>query len=291
VTESRARLALLAPFALGVVLLVIVPALATFALAFFEYDLLGPPRWVGAENLRALVRDPLFGEALGNSLVFAAAAVPLRLAGALGLALLLHRGFRGARTHRTVAYLPTVVPETAYGLLWLFLLNPLYGPLNALLGAVGLPQPEWLSDPTAAMAAMILIAAFTVGEGFIVALAVRQSLSPELYDLARLEGASAWRTFRRVTLPLMAPVLALLAIRDAAFTLQISFGPAYLLTDGGPERATLFLPLYVYDVGFEQFRYGYGAAMTLAMFAVTLALVGAALLLARRRRLLPSPAR
>lgn len=284
--ERRARLALVAPYAVGVALLVLLPGLVTLGLAFFDYDLLTPPRFIGADNLRELGDDPLFSEALSNSLVFAAAAVPLRLAGALGLALLLHRGFRGVRTHRTLAYLPTVVPETAYGLLWLFLLNPLYGPLNALLGAVGLPQPEWLSDPTAAMAAMVLIAAFTIGEGFIVALAVRQSLSAELYDLARLEGSSAWATFRRVTLPLMGPVLALLAIRDAAFTLQISFGPAYLLTDGGPDRATLFLPLYVYDVGFEQFRYGYGAAMTLTMFAVTLVLIGAAALLARWRRLL-----
>jgi len=283
VSERRARLALLAPYAAGVLVLVVLPAIATFGLALFDYDLLSPPRFAGADNLRELARDPLFAEALGNSLVFAAAAVPLRLAGALGLALLLHRTFRAVRGHRTLAYLPTVVPETAYGLLWLFLLNPLYGPLNALLGAIGLPQPEWLSDPTAAMAAMVLVAAFTIGEGFVVALAVRQSLSGELYDLARLEGSSAGRTFRRVTLPLMAPVLALLAIRDAAFTLQISFGPAYLLTDGGPDRATLFLPLLVYDVGFEQFRYGYGAAMTLSMFVITLSLVGAAALLARRR--------
>ncbi len=105
--------------------------------------------------------------------------------------------------------------------------------------------------------------------------AARQELPAELYALARLEGASPWYVLRTVTLPLMAPVLLLLAVRDVAVTLQASFTATYLLTDGGPDRATLFLPIYVYDVGFEQLRYGYGAAMTLAMFAALLLLVGA----------------
>jgi multiple sugar transport system permease protein len=285
VTESRQRDLMLAPFLVGVVAVIAVPALTTFALSLYEYSLIESPRFVGLDNFRALLEDPLFAEALENSLVLAAIAVPLRLAGALGLALLLARRMRFVGTHRTIAYLPTVVPETAYALLWLFLLNPLFGPVNGLLGAVGLPQPEWLTDPTAAMAAMILIAAFTVGEGFIVALAVRQELPGELYDLARLEGASPLAIFRRVTLPLMAPVLGLLALRDVAFLLQISFAPAYLLTDGGPDVATLFLPLYVFDVGFEQFRYGYAAAMTLTMFLVTLLLAAAAAAIVRTRGL------
>ena len=282
-SHERQRGLMLAPFLIGVVVLVAVPAVTTFALALFEYSLLEPPSFVGLGNLRALLDDPLFAEAIENSLLLALIAVPLRVAGALGLALLLARGFRLVRAHRAIAYLPTVVPETAYALLWLFLLNPLFGPVNGLLGAIGLPQPEWLTDPTAAFAAMVLIAGFTVGEGFVVALAVRQEISDELYELARLEGASPVATLRRVTLPLMAPVLGLLALRDAAFLLQASFAPAYLLTDGGPDLATLFLPVYVFDVGFEQFRYGYAAAMTLTMFAVTVLLALAAALVVRRR--------
>ena len=282
-SDARQRGLMLAPFLVGVVALVAVPAITTFALALFEYSLLEPPRFVGLDNLRALLGDPFFAEALENSLLLAALGVPLRVAGALGMALLLARGFRFAGAHRTIAYLPTVVPETAYALLWLFLLNPLFGPVNGLLGAVGLPQPEWLTDPTAAFAAMVLIAGFTVGEGFVIALAVRLEISSELYDLARLEGASPFAAFRRVTLPLMTPALGLLALRDATFLLQASFAPAYLLTDGGPDLATLFLPVYVFDVGFEQFRYGYAAAMTLSMFAVTVALALVAALVVRRR--------
>ena len=275
---------LLGPYVLGALVLLAVPAVATFTVAFLELDLLGPSRWAGLENFRLLLDDPVFREALVNSLTFAAFAVPLRLLGVLGLALLLHERFRGVGAARTAAYLPTVVPDVAYALLWLFLVNPLFGPINAILGFIGLPQPDWLTTGTGAMATIVLMSGFTIGEGFVVALAARQELPKELYELARVEGAGALHTVRRVTLPLLAPTLGLLAIRDLAFSLQVSFVPAYLLTDGGPDRATLFLPLYAFDVGFEQLRYGYAAAMTLTMFLITAALVLVQIWFARRWR-------
>ncbi len=275
---------LLAPYALGGLVLLAIPAAATFAVAFLELDLLAPAEWAGIDNFRALLEDPIFREALVNSLTFAALAVPLRLLGALGLALLLHERFRGAGAARTAAYLPSVVPDIAYALLWLFLVNPLFGPINAALGLAGLPQPGWLTTGAGAMATIVLMSGFTIGEGFVVALAARQELPKELYELARVEGAGVLHTLRRVTLPLMAPTLTLLAVRDLAFSLQVSFIPAYLLTDGGPDRATLFLPLYAFDVGFEQFRYGYAAAMTLTLFAITAVLVGVQLWVVRRWR-------
>jgi multiple sugar transport system permease protein len=275
---------LLAPYAFGALVLLVIPAVATFVVAFMEVDLLGPSSWTGLDNFRELVDDPVFREALVNSLTFAALAVPLRLLGALGLALLLHERARGVGFARTSAYLPTVVPDVAYALLWLFLVNPLFGPINTVLGFVGLPQPDWLTTGAGAMATIVLMSGFTIGEGFIVALAARQELPKEVYELARVEGSGPLHTFRRVTLPLMAPTLGLLAIRDLAFSLQVSFIPAYLLTDGGPDRATLFLPLYAFDVGFEQLRYGYAAAMTLSMFLITALLVMAQLWLVRRWR-------
>jgi multiple sugar transport system permease protein len=124
-----------------------------------------------------------------------------------------------------------------------------------------------------------------MGETFIVALAARQELPGELDEVARLEGASAVFVLRRVTLPLMAPVLGLLAARDVAVALQASFSPAYLLTDGGPDRATLLLPKYIFDVGFEQLTYGYAAAITLVMFVLTAGLALLQYRLVRRWRL------
>lgn len=136
--RSRRQLALmLAPYLVGLVGLVLLPAAVTLALAFTEYDLLRPPRWVGLDNFAALLDDPVFRVSLTNSLVFALVAVPLRVLFALGLALLLHRRAVGVGSARTAAVLPTAVPEIAYGLLWLWLLNPLYGPVNQLLRAGG----------------------------------------------------------------------------------------------------------------------------------------------------------
>jgi multiple sugar transport system permease protein len=271
--EDAAHGLLLAPYVLGTLVLVVVPAAITFALAFFDYDLLSSPDAVGLENFGNLLDDPVFGQALRNSLVFIAFAVPLRLLGALGLALLLHSRFRAVGGHRTAAYLPTVVPDVAYALLWLFILNPLYGPMNAFLGLVGLPEPAWFTTASGAMAAVVVMSLFTIGEGFIVALATRQELPDELYEVAAIEGSRPVNTFRRLTLPLMAPTLALLAFRDTAFSLQATFVPALVLTEGGPDRATTFLPLLVYDNAFEDLRYGYAAAMTLTMFMVTALIV------------------
>jgi multiple sugar transport system permease protein len=284
---------MLAPYLLGLVALVLVPFAVTLAMAFTEYDLIRPPRWTGIENVLELARDPVFRTALMNSLVFAAIAVPLRLLVALGLALLLHRRAPVVGTARTSAALPTAVPEIAYGLLWLWLLNPLYGPINQLLRlggengltVLGRTPPQWLTDPTDARAAIILMSAFTIGETFIILVATRRALPPEVYELAAVEDATGWDVFRRVTLPLMVPVLVLLALRDTIQSLQFSFVPALVVTDGGPPPyATTYLPLFVYRNAFEYLRYGYAAAATLVMLALTLIAVALQWRLIRRYR-------
>jgi multiple sugar transport system permease protein len=283
VTERRQIALLLAPYVFGLTVLVALPALVTFALAFAEYDLLRSPEFVGFGNFRELAGDDVFAIALKNSLVFAAIAVPLRLLGALGLALLLHRRFSGVGAYRSAAVLPTVVPDIAYGLLWLWLFNPLYGPINVLLRwqgdsptttAWGVQPPQWLTHPNDARAAIIIMSLFTIGEGFVILLVTRQGLPSELYDLAALEDATPWGVFRRVTLPLMAPVLLLLLARDTIFSLQLTFVPALVVTEGGPPPyATTYVPLFVYRNGFEYLRYGYAASATLTMFVLTAVIV------------------
>jgi multiple sugar transport system permease protein len=285
VTERRQVGLMLVPYAVGALLLFLVPAQLSFALALTDADLLTTPQYIGLENFRELASDPFFSGVLWRSALFVAVAVPLRLAIATGFALLLHARFRGAGTGRTAAFLPTVLPDSAYALIWLFLLNPVYGPINGLLELLGIAPVSWFSSGEAAFAAIVLMLGFTIGEAFIVALAARQELPAELYSLARLEGASAWYVLRTVTLPLMAPVLLLLATRDAAVSLQASFTVAYLLTDGGPDRATLFLPMYSFDMGFEQLRYGYASAMMLLGFAACLAVGVIQYLVVRRWRL------
>ena len=271
---ERGQLALmLAPYVIGALLLFIAPAAYSLALALTDADLLTPSRFIGLANFEELAfDDDIFPGVLWRSALFVAIAVPLRLAVATGLALLLHARARGARTGRTFAFLPSVVPDAAWAMIWLFLLNPIYGPVNWLLGLVGIAPVSWFSDGNAAFVAIVLMMAFTVGEAFIVALAARQELPEELYSVARLEGAGVWFVLRTVTLPLMAPVLALLATRDVAVSLQATFTATYLLTDGGPDRATLFLPIYSFDMGFELLRYGYASAMMLLGFLGCLAI-------------------
>ena len=265
---------MLAPYVLGIAALIVLPALVTFALALFEYDLIGSPDWRGLGNFTDLWDDDVFRISLRNSLYFILFAVPLRLLGAVGLALLLHRRFRGVAAYRTGAYLPTVVPDVAYALLWLWIFNPLYGPLNLAIGSLGGPTPGWLTDPRAAQAAIVIMSLFQLGEGFVVALAARQSIPAELYEVAGVEGARAWHVLRRVTLPLMAPVLLLLMFRDTIFSFQFNFVPALIVTGGGPPPyATTYVPLFVYRNAFEYLRYGYAAAATLTMFAITALIV------------------
>ena len=280
----QARL-MLAPYALGVVLLLVLPAAVTFALSLTEYDLLRAPRFTGLANFGDLLDDPAFRAALPATLLFVALAVPLRVLGAFALALLTHHRSRAAAYQRAAVFLPTVVPDVAIALVWLFLVNPLYGPVAVLLSAIGLSAPDMLTSQAGALALVVLMSSFAIGEGFVIALAVRRELPRELYELARAEGASPAFELRRVTLPLMSPTLALLACRDVALSLQFAFVPALLVTGGGPDRATTFLPLLVYRNAFENGRYGYAAAITVVAFALTLAIVATQLRVLRRGRL------
>jgi multiple sugar transport system permease protein len=283
--EARHLALMLAPYLFGIALLIALPAAVTFALALYEYDLIRSPRFVGLANFRELLDDEVFRISLRNSLMFILFAVPLRLLGAVALALLVHRRYRGVGVYRTAGYLPSVVPDVAYALLWLWIFNPLYGPLNLALQAVGGPTPRWMTDPRAAQWAVIVMSLFTIGEGFLVALATRQSLPSELYELAELEAAKPWYVFGRVTLPLMAPTLLLLLFRDTIFSFQANFVPALIVTEGGPPPyATTYLPLFVYQNAFEYLRYGYAAAASLAMFVVTAAIVYAQYRIVRRWR-------
>lgn len=269
------------PYVSGLFLLVALPALAAAVFAFTEFSGVQPPRFTGFDNVARLARDGAFWSSLGNTLIYIAIAVPVRLAMALGFALLLHRRTMATSFARPVAYLPTVVPDVAYVLLWLWLLNPLYGPLAAALGLTGL-----LTDPWGARIALPLMSAFQIGEAFVVALAVRRTIPTSVYEAAAVDGAEPLFTLSRLTLPLMAPALALLALRDVILSLQVNFVPALLLTDGGPRYATMYLPLFVYRTAFRYFRLGYASTIALTMFLMTALVVYVQYRMAKRWRVL-----
>jgi multiple sugar transport system permease protein len=268
--ERRVLWLMAAPFVAGVFGLVILPAIGSLSMALAEWDLVRPPRFVGLANFRELFDDPVFRISLRNSLWYAVTAVPLRLVGALGLALLLHRRGRLRAAGRVTVLVPTVIPDAAYALLWLWILNPLHGPLNLALGAAGLPTPAWFSQPTPTRWAIVLMSLFQLGEGFLIALVARRQVSEELYEIAAINGAGPWGRFLRVTIPMMAPALLLIVARDTILSLQATFAPALIVTEGGPPPfATTYLPLFGYRNAFEYLRYGYASATTVVMLALT----------------------
>lgn len=274
---------MLLPYLVGTLLLVGLPALMSAVLAFTSYDALTPPVFVGFANFRVLAADPMVTTAIGNSLTFILLAVPLRIVGALALALLLLRPRRGVGGYRAAVYVPTVIPDVAFALIWLWIFNPLFGPVNVALDALGLPTPGWLADAETARFPFVIMALFQIGEGFVVLLAALRGLSAEVFDAGAVDGAGRWAAFRYLTLPLLLPWLALLTFRDIIISFQWTFTPSFVMTGGDPYYSTLFLPLLVYEEAFDRFRFGAGSALMLITFLLSVAIIGGIYLLFRRR--------
>ena len=288
-------LLMLLPYLLGLILLVVIPALMAAPIAFTEFDALSPPEFVGLDNFAEVKDDPQFWNGLKASLLLLVLAVPLRVFGALILALLLRARNRGFGLFRGAAFLPTIIPDVAYALVWLYIFNPLYGPLNWLSlmfqgGAEnemmpgGGPPGIWLTDARAAQVGVVLMLLFTVGEGFVLLLANLNEMPKELFDAAALDGASGFQQTVHITLPLLSPSLLLVSLRDTIFILEASFVAAVVLTQGGPYYATSYLPFWIYQNATEFQRYGYAAAMTWVLYGITAAVIALQFLVARRWR-------
>jgi multiple sugar transport system permease protein len=272
--------ALATPYVVGLVLLLAVPAAFSTGLAFSDYDGVMAPRFTGLENVRRVLSDDQFAGSLRSGALLALLVVPVRLVLATGAALLLERRFRGVGMARTAVFLPSVVPDAAWALLWLWLLNPLYGPVPSALGAGGV-KTGLLTEAWPTRIAVALMLALQVGESFIVALAARRMIPARLYQVAAVEGASPWFTVRKVTLRLMAPVLALLALRDVILVVLVTLVPVLMVTDGGPRGSTVTPALAIYERGFLSGELGYASMLSLVLLVSTAVVVGIAALVAR----------
>ena len=287
ISYKRQLVLLLLPYLIGIFGLVLLPALLSIPFAFTDYDALSPPVWVGLDNFLEMQGDDLFWNGLRVSLFYILLAVPLRVLGALLLAFLLQRRSRLNGFFRGVVYLPTIIPDVAYALLWLFIFNPLYGPLNWVLRIFGVGRgfEGWLLEPAWARLALILMMLWPIGEGFVLMLAAFQDIPRELDDAAIVDGAGGGQRFRFITLPLLTPAILLLLFRDTVLSFQANFVPALITTNGGPYYATQVLPLYVYRHATEYQNFGYASAMTWVMYIVTALLVILQFMVLRRWRL------
>jgi multiple sugar transport system permease protein len=262
---------LISPWLLGFVLFQAGPIAGAFLLSFADWPLPRPPRFVGLEHLRTMVGDPLLGRTLFNTAYYALGVVVGGLALGLGLALLLHRRRRGVYLFRTIFFLPAIVSGVATVLLWGWVFNPRYGLVNALLALIGIRGPLWLQDEAWAMPALILMSLWTVGTNMVVYLAALQGVPRDLQEAAALDGAGRWARFRYVTWPLISPVTFFLVVVNLIAAFQV-FTPTYILTRGGPNNATLTLPLYIYLNAFAWGRLGYASALAMVLFLLILAL-------------------
>jgi multiple sugar transport system permease protein len=274
---------LLLPYLLGVLLLVALPAIMSAGLAFTTFDALTPPVFVGFQNFRFLAADPLTAIALTNTLWFIVLAVPLRVGGALALALLLRARRRGVGGYRAAVYVPTVIPDVAYALIWLWIFNPLFGPVNIVLGALGVPLPGWLADEGTAKYPFVVMSVFQIGEGFVILLAALRGIPRDYYDAGAVDGAGRLASFRFLTLPLLMPWLILLTFRDVIVAFQYTFTPSLVMTGGGPYYSTFFLPYQLYEEAFDRFRFGTGSALMLVTFLLSGALIVGLYLIFRGR--------
>lgn len=263
----------LLPYIVGSLVLVIIPAVATFGVAFTEYNSIQPPTWVGLDNFRKLYDSALVRISIRSTVTFLLIAIPLRTVGALLLALLLQTRRRIFSLPRAAVYLPTIIPEVAYAVLWLWIFNPSYGPLNRLLRLFGLFEPQWLAEPGSAQAAIIIMALFTLGEGFVVLLAGLQSIPRTYYEAAQVDGATGWQMFWRITFPLILPWMLLLTFRDLVVSMQNTFTPSFVMTYGGPYYATTYVPLLIYELAFDFFDFGMAAAALIVTYVVLLLLI------------------
>ncbi len=259
------------PWILGFLTFVLYPLAASLYYSFCSYDAISPPHFIGLENYRImLTQDPLFWRSLWNTLYMAIFGLPVSLAAALGIALLLNQRIRGISIYRTIYFLPSITPVVASSVLWMWLLNPQVGLINTSLHRLGMSSPPaWLSDPNWAKPALILMGLWAVGGGMVIYLASLQDVPASLLEAASLDGAGRWAKFRHVTVPSISPVILFNLIMGLIGTFQY-FTQAYVMTNGGPQDATMFYALHLFNRAFQDFEMGYASAMAWVLFVTTL---------------------
>lgn len=262
---------LITPWLIGLIAFFLLPLTGALGMTLFEWHLPQPPQWVGVQHFIRLTADPLFSKTLQNNLLYALGSIPIGLILALFLATQLHSQPRGARLLQTTFVLPAALTGVATTLLWGWVFNPRYGLINTLLAQIDIRGPGWLQDEHWAMPALILISLWSTGINLLVYRAALHTIPTELYEAAALDGATPRRRFWHITLPLLRPVSAYLAVVNLIGALQL-FTPVHLLTGGGPNYATLTLPLYIYQNAFAWGQMGYAAVLAACLLLIILIL-------------------
>jgi multiple sugar transport system permease protein len=285
--EMLAAYGFLSPWIIGFVLFTAVPMVISLYLSFTDYDQINAPRYVGSDNYRQLVHDPKVALALRNTLVYAVMYVPVAMAVALGLAMVLHRVGRAAGFFRTVFYLPVMTPTVAAAALFLLLLNGQKGLVNRGLMLIGVHGPNWTTDSAWMKPGLALTMLWGLGGTVVIYLAALQQVPKDLYEAAQLDGAGSFARFRRITLPMISGALFFTMIVLTIHALQM-FDQAYTMFFGGQQNSTyandaaLFYVIYLFQQAFGVLRMGYASALAWLLFGIIILITAVQVRLSKR---------
>lgn len=269
--DAIAALFFAGPNLMLIAVFLVLPLILAIVLSFYAYSGFGATTFVGLTNYRTMIADPIFWRAVLNTGIFTVLTVPVGMALGLGLAVLMNSVLPGRVVWRTMIYLPLVISGVATGLVGNLLFDENVGTVNKVLGAIGLGTVHWQSNGPPALISIVLVTLWIrIGFDMIIYLAGLQGISPELFEAARVEGASGWQQFKAITVPLVGPSTFFLLIMNVIYAFQI-FDTVFIMTQGGPGESTEVLGTYAYKQGFTNARQqGYAAAIGVVIFLITL---------------------
>ena len=258
----------ISPWIIGFVVFTAGALLGSFSISLTKWNIVSPAEFIGLQNYQTMVEDRFFWQSIKVTLYYLL-NVPLNLVLGLFLALLLNQKVKGLSVFRTIFFLPSVTSGVAVSLLWMWIFNPRFGVINVLLKKIGIIGPLWLGSEAWAIPALIIMSIWGVGGGMLIYLGALQGIPTAFYEAATLDGAGAWKKFLHITVPMITPVLLLNLVMGVIVSFQV-FTQAYVMTDGGPNYATLFYVLYLYQQAFVWFNMGYAAALSWVLFLIIL---------------------
>ncbi|WP_274649255.1 carbohydrate ABC transporter permease [Paenibacillus humicola] len=260
------------PPILGLCIFTVGPVIASFFISMTDWTIGSSWTFTGMDNYKTIfTEDPLFAKSLFATVYYSIGSIPLGLLLAFLVAFLLNQKVRGLSVFRTIYYLPAIVPSLANTMLWIWIFNPDFGLLNAVLKAAGLPTSQWIYGESTAIPSLILMSTWGIGNSVIIFLAGLQGVPSHLYEAVEVDGGGAWRKFIHITVPSMTPTIFFNLVLSLIGTFQI-FNEAYIMTQGGPNNATLFYVFYLYRKAFTESKIGYASALAWILFLIIMVL-------------------
>lgn len=259
------------PNFLGFAIFTLIPVIFACLLSFFNWDGSNPITFAGIDNFKRLFTDTTFKIALKNTVVYSIATVPLTLVASLGIAVLLNKEIKGKNIFRTIFFFPYVASLVAVAVVWNMIFNPSMGVINNFLTSIGIANPPgWTSSTTWAMPVIVFVSIWkNLGYYMVIYLAALQGIPKDLYEAASIDGASSWKQFKNITLPMLTPTTFFVTIMLTISCFKV-FDLVYMMTQGGPGRSTTVLVSHIYNTAFKEFSYGYSSAISMVLFAIVL---------------------